>query len=276
MAKNIFIGTTGLAIIGFIILSCHRTDQFELANDDLEDNTDSQSDIDSNPDSDADSDSTPETTTEIESDAETDTKTDIETDTQTDIDTDTQTDIATDSTSDPTPGECRTEKDCQLVNDCCSCLAIGTDQKSPSCELEECFVLTCEAYPFRSEKKVACVAGRCVLNVSCDDRQVPCKRLEPECPKGQEAMVDKSGMCWTEKCLDVTQCSGVSSCDDCSTGQACVAYMDEGGTTYHCVMNEEECRNDVSCQCLGQSVCILPYYECFESAENLSCECTNC
>jgi len=92
---------------------------------DPEDDTDSDADTGSNADSDADSDTTSETTTDIE------------------------TDVETDTTSDLNPGECRTEKDCQLVNDCCSCLAIGTDQKSPSCELEECFALTCEAYPFR-------------------------------------------------------------------------------------------------------------------------------
>ena len=54
--------------------------------------------------------------------------------------------------------EYTTDKDCQLVSDCCSCLPVPVGTSVASCALE-CFANSCEVRGIQASD-VACIAGR--------------------------------------------------------------------------------------------------------------------
>src|SRR5689334_13976179 len=64
-------------------------------------------------------------------------------------------------------GPCRTDDDCQLVNDCCACEAIPRGEKAPACDPNRsCGTFVCAQYA--GVDRAHCSAGRCVLGFDCD------------------------------------------------------------------------------------------------------------
>ena len=57
-------------------------------------------------------------------------------------------------------GTCASDADCQMVNDCCSCMALPAKSTPPACNIKACFVATCTARGV-STAKAQCVSGSC-------------------------------------------------------------------------------------------------------------------
>ncbi len=162
--------------------------------------------------------------------------------------------------------KCSSREDCVLFSDCCTCRALTSARKAPECDLF-CIQDSCSAAGI-TEEDVACVAGRCVLDRSCDDSNVTCEVATPNCePASAPEVVDD---CYTGRCLPVDQCSRVASCDACEAGGfACAVYATQVGVQNHCVSVLEACdAND--CECMG--VCTAP----FSCGSDLSCSCPVC
>jgi hypothetical protein len=116
------------------------------------------------------------------------------------------------------PAGCRSDDDCQLVNDCCTCQAIPRGEKPTSCDPKRsCVTAVCAQY--QGVDRAHCSAGRCVLGFECDPARVLCKRLAPICPPGEVPQIVNG--CYGE-CVDARQCSTVASCVTCAPADACV------------------------------------------------------
>lgn len=147
--------------------------------------------------------------------------------------------------------ECVYDSDCMLINDCCRCEGVPANSPVPDCPSPECFAPTCESLSIPQPMAV-CRAGQCVVNADCDQNHALCDSLPPQCPPGKTVIVGNG--CWGG-CLDVTECQDVGSCTQCADGQACVSTntMMMGG--HHCVDAPNSCNGQVSCACMGESVC---------------------
>jgi len=146
-------------------------------------------------------------------------------------------------------------------------VAVGSQQAS--CRLA-CDEPACDAEGV-SEADVACLAGRCVINRSCDDRYVLCDVATPNCDAGTLPEVEDG--CYTGNCREITQCSWVSSCDVCKAADlACVTFSTLGGPTYQCVATREGC-DPLDCGCMG--VCNSPFI-CDAGEDTLHCSCLAC
>jgi len=168
--------------------------------------------------------------------------------------------------------ECQTAADCELFDDCCSCASVPKGALSASCLLA-CIQSSCSAAQINTAE-LACVQGRCVLNRSCDDRKIACDAaLAPACPEGQAPEVGAT--CYTGRCLAVTECSAVVSCDVCAqVNLRCSTQETQLGSTYHCVETPSACQNSASCACM--SVC-QGAFQCAEpSSASLMCVCSTC
>lgn len=162
---------------------------------------------------------------------------------------------------------------CQLVNDCCNCLAIGPGEAAPTCDIPECFVDACTGDGLPQPQQPQCAAGQCVAGFVCDPTMVVCNSLPPDCPEGQIASVQ--GACWGP-CVDTTECLSVSSCADCGLGRVCVQNETMLGWEYHCVAPAPGCGGAVTCDCMGAAVCAGTYHLCNETAQGLACSCPEC
>ncbi len=81
--------------------------------------------------------------------------------------------------------ECTSDDQCQLLSDCCSCIAYGPDEPAPpqcdaACSVDKCTTLGA------SPATVRCTAGRCVAGIECDQNQALCESLPPQCPVGRD------------------------------------------------------------------------------------------
>jgi hypothetical protein len=134
------------------------------------------------------------------------------------------------------PPQCARDADCQLVNDCCSCVAVPRMDRAPACDSRiACAQTFC--MQFGGIDQPRCVAGRCVLGLDCDATVVACKRLAPTCPAGQVPRIvgGLGARCYGE-CVDARQCLSVPSCAGCAKDELCVRGTDaNGATTQHCV-----------------------------------------
>ncbi|MDX2053648.1 MAG: hypothetical protein SFV15_14705 [Polyangiaceae bacterium] len=168
-------------------------------------------------------------------------------------------------------GECATVQDCTLFSDCCSCAAVPSGELTPSCLLA-CIVSACTSQQV-TEGDIACVAGRCVLNRSCDDRAVTCDAPTPQCDGGRVPEVANN--CYTGRCLPPSECSSVSSCAVCTQANLrCAIQEGRPGNTFHCVETPPACQGNVSCGCMG--VC-QGLFQCPDpSAKALMCVCPAC
>ena len=142
-----------------------------------------------------------------------------------------------------------------------------------ACDMDRCTALGVEP---------KCVLGRCVFSDTCDESTVSCERVSPNCPAGQKAIVRNN--CWVD-CIDVRECNGITSCDDCASDQACV---NAGELSFfslnnigleHCFDIAPECNGTASCACMG-SIC--QGISCGDNTQNASfpadigCFCPTC
>jgi hypothetical protein len=175
------------------------------------------------------------------------------------------------------PAQCQRDEDCQLVNDCCSCQAIGTRENAPYCDPKmACVMPSCSQYG--GLDRATCKAGRCVLGFDCDASNVVCKRLPPVCPAGQAPQIVGQGAsrCYGE-CVDSRQCSSVPNCSVCGVKDLCVKYS-SSLQTLHCVPIPPSCASNAGCACLQPIVCVGAYGSCQGAAQppTITCGCPNC
>lgn len=161
---------------------------------------------------------------------------------------------------------CSSRSDCSLYSDCCTCRALPRSAGVHACDVL-CNQDACSAAGI-SEDDVACVAGRCVLNRSCDDSNVTCEVATPTCERWSAPEVVDD--CYTGRCLPVDECSRVASCKVCEGAElACAVYVTQLGLQYHCVFAPAGCDVD-DCECMG--VCS----DGFTCGPGLSCNCLGC
>ncbi len=159
-------------------------------------------------------------------------------------------------------GECTQPSDCVLHNDCCACAAMPKNAAVASCNLL-CLIASCTAQSVTAAD-VTCVAGRCVLNRSCNAANVTCATAPPTCAAGSLPIV--TNHCYAGGCLPASQCADVGSCDACTAaGLSCVTYDARTGPTYHCVTIPAACSGAPTCACLG--VC-TGTFECVPAGEH--------
>src|SRR5688572_10912195 len=87
------------------------------------------------------------------------------------------------STSGGAPGlppECVEKSACTLFSDCCTCTALGPNEKAPAqCEAA-CTKTKCEELGV-DQTTVSCTLGRCIAGVNCDGTAVHCNAPPPAC-----------------------------------------------------------------------------------------------
>jgi len=138
--------------------------------------------------------------------------------------------------------ECAVDADCEVLDDCCTCggVPVGT----MGCE-EQCFQPACASQNVQPAAAL-CRAGRCVLDLDCNQTHATCGLVPTDCPVGQTATV--TGDCYDGGCSVNSECREVTSCADC-TGDDCasVAGMPQ---TFHCLGLADACGGAVICACL--------------------------
>jgi len=169
--------------------------------------------------------------------------------------------------------ECATDADCELVNDCCSCLGIASGEAAPACDMEECFATTCDAMGFPT-LSARCAAGQCVAGFPCDQNTTLCASLPPSCEPGHTPSI--LGACWGP-CVLASECGNVTACSDCdAAAQLCVVDETQLGPAYHCVALPPACQGSPDCACMGEAVCVEPYDTCVDAEAAVTCTCPAC
>jgi hypothetical protein len=112
-----------------------------------------------------------------------------------DTDSDTQTDY----------GECKTDDQCNVHNDCCNCLAISPLEDPMICEMM-CLQSKCQEIGFSLELEAICVNGRCVLDTNCDDSRVQCDAMTPMCDYFMVPAVAIDNSCYLGGCINEADC----------------------------------------------------------------------
>lgn len=127
--------------------------------------------------------------------------------------------------------------------------------------------LTCT--DFDPQPTPQCVAGHCVLNRSCDDSRVTCKRATPQCAAGKLPSVTLDGTCWDGNCIDIIDCAEVVSCDVCKANGLLCVYDNGVRGVAHCVPKPYDCMAMSSCSCFS-SLCgsVMP---CADTTGGISC-----
>lgn len=172
----------------------------------------------------------------------------------------------------PTEPECRDDRDCMVVNDCCSCGAVPVGEEPIECP-KNCFQPSCDAIGL-FDPVAECHAGTCRLAPkSCNQALVSCDAPTPECPEGTLPEVD--GTCWSGECVQVEHCDVVPSCDDCPRGEACILLESQLGPQYACEPIPEDCDKTPTCACMGE-VCPEAFDTCVDAEAGISCTCPEC
>ena len=153
---------------------------------------------------------------------------------------------------------CRSDSDCTLHNDCCTCTALGPDDpKPPACNDQQCFTDACSAIGLEFNHQPKCIDGACAVGFDCDPSHALCDAIPPHCPEGQ--VVTVKGACWGG-CVPPNQCAYVRSCDECGDRDFCVENLGEKPGAYHCIHDKAGC--GITCSCLRGQVCVGKYTEC--------------
>ena len=165
--------------------------------------------------------------------------------------------------------QCESDRDCVLQSDCCSCgVGLANGRPAPACTLA-CIVDMCTSM---GVERATCAAGRCVLDVSCNENEALCDALPPQCDVGQAPIV---GSCYG-LCIDAQLCRAVTTCDVCTRDQVCVSHQSRGGSTFHCVPRPADCVNGATCECMGGSACTGIFNSCNDSNGAIACTCPSC
>lgn len=151
-------------------------------------------------------------------------------------------------------GECMEDADCKLVGDCCNCYSVPLNEDVPVACAADCAIDRCTTM----DVTPICMMGRCVFEENCDAMyQEVCTMVPPECGPGQQPIV-RDG-CFGE-CIDARDCRGVSSCDVCAPGQACVfpnekAWGRSPMIYLQCWDVAPACDGVPTCECMGDEMC---------------------
>src|SRR5687767_6486611 len=109
----------------------------------------------------------------------------------------------------PPPGKsCESDRDCIVVNDCCTCGAAHVDEDLERCP-ELCEAPTCDAIGI-DDPTAMCVLGQCELvPITCDASLVFCESRPPDCGAGSLPGVNAKTNCWTGQCVPSEACDVV-------------------------------------------------------------------
>ncbi len=176
---------------------------------------------------------------------------------------------------------CKTDADCTLVDDCCSCEPIGPGEPAPACDLQRCLVNTCNGYGLEGAA-LACRFGRCTFaKIACNPLGVNCNAPKPQCAPGEVPSVLETddGKCWTGSCVPAEACDWVPDCSYCDDDElVCVGKLQKGAYSL-CEPKPLDCgdADDIDCTC-GQQICDAspPHTVCHDAADDISCECPFC
>jgi hypothetical protein len=166
--------------------------------------------------------------------------------------------------------ECAEDADCVISNDCCECAGRPMGQRAPECPID-CLIDTCTSLGL-AEAKPTCVAGRCVVDASCNDATVTCDAPVPDCAPGSSPIV--SNACYTGQCLTTIECEDVTSCGVCEGADVTCVVNSAFTPSYHCV-DTQGC-SPADCECLGTSVCVGAFDACSEVMGHIECQCPAC
>jgi hypothetical protein len=162
--------------------------------------------------------------------------------------------------------ECETADDCMMMDDCCGCRAASKTTPGSSCLLPCLGGNACEEAGIGLDE-LECVAGRCVIDRSCNVSQALCSGPLPTCPDGLVPSLINN--CYGA-CLPPTQCRDVFDCSDC--GDAHCVESQAWLTTITCVPRVSGCGPGNLCSCLEP----CPIGGCQEEPEQLTCVCITC
>lgn len=177
----------------------------------------------------------------------------------------------TDDTGSVVPGECESDADCKLFEDCCECKGVPVGDDSPICKLE-CDQTVCDAIGVDA---AICRLGQCITErLDCDASKVVCLAFPPDCPEGQLPGVD--GNCWSGACVPAEICNVVPDCKLCPDGWMCVSDIPFGPPIMACEPIPADCMGEPDCTCAG-AVCTDPFTFCADPGGNaINCECIDC
>jgi hypothetical protein len=162
--------------------------------------------------------------------------------------------------------ECETADDCVMMNDCCGCRAASKTTGGSSCLLPCIGGNACEDAGIGLDE-LECVAGRCVIDRSCNVNGAVCSEAPPSCPDGLvPSLVDD---CFGA-CLPPTQCRDVTNCGDCADAHCVESEAWMSSTT--CVPPVPGCSSGNLCSCLDP----CPIGICQEEPEQVTCVCITC
>lgn len=177
-----------------------------------------------------------------------------------------------DDTGPVLPGECVSDADCKLFEDCCECKGVPQDDDQPICKLE-CDQTLCDA---TGVDAAICRLGQCITErLDCDASQVVCLAFPPDCPEGQLPGVD--GNCWSGACVPAEICNVVPDCALCPADEwMCVSYIPFGPPIMSCEPIPADCMGEPDCTCAG-AVCTDQFTFCADPGGNaINCECVDC
>ena len=171
-------------------------------------------------------------------------------------------------------GDCVTDKDCALHNDCCDCFGIKAGEPDPICK-KGCDTLTCDLLGI---DQAVCRFGVCgTERVNCDASAILCDGLPPQCVAGQVPGVTENGSCWTGQCVPALSCNFVPDCGACPDDSMCVQKISKMKSLPTCEPIPAECDGKVDCECAGTFVCTNEFNACNANGNNeLTCGCPVC
>lgn len=171
-------------------------------------------------------------------------------------------------------GQCLSNKDCALHNDCCDCFGIKAGDPDPICK-KTCDQPICDSIGI---DQAECRLGVCgTERINCDSSTVQCDAPTPDCPAGQAPGVNQNGTCWTGACVPALSCNVVPDCSFCPADSMCVQKISKQQTLPTCEPVPLECDAKVDCECAGTFVCTGDFNVCNALGGNeLSCGCPAC
>jgi hypothetical protein len=163
---------------------------------------------------------------------------------------------------------CEVDRDCQVINDCCSCSAVNVEVV-PECGRQNCFAPLCGGIT----PAAVCELGTCAIEWSCNSLLVTCDAAPPECPEGQLPSTNEG--CYTGSCVPAEECDVVPDCSYCSADEACIATESQLGSVLECEPMPPECAGTPSCACLPNA-CDPALETCVDGRSGITCTCPAC
>lgn len=168
---------------------------------------------------------------------------------------------------------CTHDSECELLDDCCSCLGVPAGAEQPSCDVQQCQESKCSELGINN---AVCRLGVCETErLSCNGPRVLCDMPPPSCALG--LLPETSPDCWTGRCIPSEYCDHVPQCDSCLEGQMCVEIVGEGADDWPiCEPVPPDCQGTVSCECVESKVCLGFFTSCTALSNVVRCQCPDC